>query len=76
MVQTIVIENNNPNMLPLIMVTLVTEYLVYSVVSIKIKLNRKKRLETIRKKIVKRHEEIVRREQEKNAKKFHNNFTF
>lgn len=55
---TIIIENNNPNCLPGILFMLAIFFIIYSLISAKIKKNRKLRLEEAKKKIEKRHEQL------------------
>ena len=70
--ETIVIENNNPNQIFTLVLILVVIFIVVSLIEIKLLSDRKKRLEGVRKKIVKRHESMVcefnRKEQLKNEK--------
>ena len=57
--ETIVIENNNPNQIFTLVLILVVIFIVVSLIEIKLLSDRKKRLEGVRKKIVKRHESMV-----------------
>ena len=70
--ETIVIENNNPNQIFTLVLILVVIFIVVSLIEIKLLSDRKKRLEGVRKKIVKRLESMVvefnRKEQLKNEK--------
>lgn len=70
--ETIVIENNNPNQIFTLVLILAVIFIVVSLIEIKLLSDRKKRLESVRKKIVKRHESMVfefnRKEQLKNEK--------
>lgn len=59
MLETMVIENNNPNLLPVIVLILAVLYIGFSLVSIKVKKDRKKRLEQTKKIIDKNHERIL-----------------
>lgn len=74
--QTIVITDNNPNLIPGIILIICVSFIVAQIVSINLKIKRKKRLENVKKKIEKRHDimenEYWREEQYKNAKSINN----
>lgn len=61
----LVIENNNPNLLPVIVLILAVLYIGYSLLAIKLKMNKKERLEQTKKKIEKNHERMLLDEQVK-----------
>lgn len=68
MLSSLVIEDNNPNMLPMIVLILAVLYIVYSLISIKIKKNKKERLDETKKKIDKSHERFLLEEHNKRSK--------
>lgn len=64
----LVIESNNPNLLPVIVLILAVLYIGYSLLAIKLKMNKKERLEQTKKKIEKNHERMLLDEQVKRGK--------
>lgn len=64
----LVIESNNPNLLPIIVLMLAVIYIAYNLLAIKLKVNKKKRLEQTKKKIAKNHERVLLDEQVKRGK--------
>ena len=64
----LVIESNNPNLLPVIVLILAVLYIGYSLLAIKLKMNKKERLEQAKKKIEKNHERMLLDEQVKRGK--------
>ena len=82
MVETMVIENNNPNLVFTLFFIIAVVVIIVNLIGIKFLIDRKKTLEDVKKKIEKRHETMVfearRKEQreiyEKESNDLHNPF--
>lgn len=66
---TMIIEDNNPNMIPMIVLILAVLYIIFSLIEVKIKKKRKERLENTKKIINKNHERIIFDSQSKEREK-------